>query len=151
MPELLRSRIALFAFLGAFLIPIFTSSLRGLTHVLTCQASVETPFSMQIPDRGPPLITTSQRITRRQPRGICGGLSLNMAARITDEGRVAMVLPISNDSEFPWHGTVELVVEKISVPVGIGRIASGETETDVVELRLDKGMHEVSGSLLIGP
>jgi hypothetical protein len=151
MPELLRSRIALFAFLGAFLIPIFTSSLRGLTHVLTCRASVATPFSLQIPDRGQPLITTSTRITRGQQRRLCGGLSLNMAARIVDEGQVAMVLPISNDSRFPWHGTVTLVIGDISVPVGIGRIASGETETDVVELRLEEGTHQVEGSLLIGP
>jgi hypothetical protein len=151
MPELLRSRIALFAFLGAFLIPIFTSSLRGLTHVLTCRASVQTPFSLQIPDRGPPLITTSTRITRERKTSICGGLSLNMAARIGKGGEVAMVLPITNDSEFPWYGTVRLVVEEISVPVGIGRIASGETETDVIELRLDEGTHEIHGSLMIGP
>ncbi|MGH2694040.1 MAG: hypothetical protein ACRDJJ_04415 [Actinomycetota bacterium] len=151
MPELLRSRIALFAFLGAFLIPIFTSSLRGLTHVLTCRARVETPFSLQIPDRGQPQITTSTRITRGEERSICGGLSLNMAARIRDEGRVSMVLPISNDSRFPWHGTVELVIEDTPVPVGIGRIAAGETETDVVDLRLDEGTHQIEGSLLIGP
>jgi hypothetical protein len=82
---------------------------------------------------------------------LCGGLSLNMAARIVDGGQVAMVLPISNDSKFPWHGTVTLVIGEISVPVGIGRIASGETETDVVELRLEEGTHQVEGSLLIGP
>lgn len=151
MPELLRSRIALFAFLGAFLIPIFTSNLRGLTHVLTCQASVATPFSLQIPDRGQPLITTSTRITRRQPRRLCGGLSVNMAARIVEEGQVAMVLPISNESKFPWHGTVRLVIGDISVPIGIGGISPGETETDVVDLRLREGTHQIEGSLLIGP
>jgi hypothetical protein len=151
MPELLRSRVALLAFLGAFLIPIVTSSLRGLTHVLTCQEKVRTPFSLQIPNVGDPQITTSTRIRRGERRSLCGGLSLDMAARIDDDGRVAMVLPISNDSDFHWHGTVELVVEDVSVPVGIGEVSAGETETDVITLRLEPGTHEVRGSLLIGP
>lgn len=151
MPPLLRSRIALFALLGAFLIPIGVSSLRGLSHVLTCQEEAETPFSMVIPQRGDPLVTTSTRITRGQEEGVCGGLTLNMAARIVEGGKVAMVLPITNNTQYLWRGTVKLVVAGTSIPVDIGEIPAGETEADSVPLNLPPGTHSISGSLLIGP
>ena len=151
MPPLLRSRVALFALLGAFLIPISVSSLRGLSHVLTCQEEAATPFEMIIPQRGDPLVTTSTRITRGQEEGVCGGLTLNMAARIVDDGRIAMVLPITNNTQYLWRGTVKLVVGEVSIPVDIGEIPAGETEADSVPLELDPGTHSISGSLLIGP
>jgi hypothetical protein len=153
MPTLLRSRIALLALLATFLIPIVTSSLRGLTHVLTCRGEARTPFSMIIPEEGDPLITTSTRLTRGAvAKKVCGGLELNMRARINEEGEILMVLPIRNSSKFDWRGTVKLEIEDIDVPVAIGEIEAGQTERDVVPLRgLREGTHEVNGSLLIGP
>ena len=50
MPSILKSRIAIVALLAVFLIPVGTSSLRGLTHVLTCEAEVEKPFSVIFED-----------------------------------------------------------------------------------------------------
>lgn len=152
MPSLLRSRIALFALLGAFLIPIGMSSLRGLTHVLTCQDEAATPFSMIIPpDGGDPLIQSSSRLERGQEAGLCGGLSLEMGARVVEDGRVQMELPITNNTEFLWRGTVKLVLGDTSIPVDIGEIAAGDTATDKVTFNLDPGTFELNGSLLIGP
>ena len=151
MPITLRSRIALLALMGVFLIPVIASSLRGLTHVLTCREEVDTPFSMVIPEAGDPVLTTSNRIERGQDESVCGGLSLDMAAHIEPDGRVAMTLPITNNSEQPWRGTVSLSVGDTSVPIDIGSIEPGQTEADTVRLRLDEGTHEVNGSLLIGP
>lgn len=151
MPSILRSRLALFALLGAFLIPIGMSSLRGLTHVLTCEEQVATPFSLVIPEKGEPLVTTSTRLTRGEEPGVCGGLSLNMGARIAGGRKVAMVLPITNETEYEWRGTVRLVLGDTSIPVDIGAIEPGETEEDVVTFELDPGTHAVEGSLLIGP
>ena len=40
----------------------------------------------------------------------------------------------------------------VTVPVAIGSIAKGDTETDVVELRVRPGQdYEITGTLLIGP
>ncbi len=137
--------------LGAFLIPVATSSLRGLTHILTCRENAETPFSVIIPERGEPLVTTSTRLRRGEEKGLCGGLAINLGARLAEEGRLAMVVPITNNTEDHWLGTVQLRLDDLSIPVNIGGIAPGETERDVVTIKLDPGTHEVGGSLLIGP
>lgn len=151
MPSSLRSRLALLALIGVFLIPIGMSSLRGLTHVLTCKESAETPFTLITPRGQPPELLSSSRIEADDEEFLCGGLSLNMGARAEGPGRVAMVLPITNNSEYVWKGTVTLVVGGTSIPASIGEIPPGETREDVLELDLDPGTREVNGSLLIGP
>lgn len=151
MPSALRSRLALFALLGAFLIPIGMSSLRGLTHVLTCKESAETPFTLITPEGMEPQLLSSSRITADTEEFLCGGLSMNMGARAQGPGKVDMILPITNHSEYLWQGTITLVVGDTSIPVSIGKVPAGETRTDTVPLTLDPGELEVNGSLLIGP
>lgn len=151
MPSSLRSRLALLALIGVFLIPIGMSSLRGLTHVLTCKESAETPFTLITPEGMPPELLSSSRISIDDEEFLCGGLSLNMGARAEGPGRVSMVLPITNHSEYVWKGSVTLVVGGTSIPARIGEIPAGETRRDVVELKLEPGTQEVTGSLLIGP
>src|SRR5688500_18701710 len=81
MPSALRYRLDLFGSLGAFLIPIRLSSLRGLTHVLTCKDSAETPFTLITPEGMEPQLLSSSRITADTEEFLCGGHSLNMGAR----------------------------------------------------------------------
>ena len=38
-----------------------------------------------------------------------------------------------------------------SLPVDIGEVAAGETETDEVSLKVGPGSHQLASSLLIGP
>lgn len=141
----------MFALLGAFLIPIGMSSLRGLTHVLTCNESAATPFTLITPEGEEPQLLSSSRITLEDEEFLCGGLSLNMGARAKGPGRVEMILPITNHSEHLWQGSVTLVVGKTSIPARIGEIPAGETRTDTLVLDLDPGEREVNGNLLIGP
>lgn len=153
MPSILRSRLAMFAMIGAFLIPIGMSSLRGLTHVLTCQDQQETPFSLEIPSAkgAAPLVTTSSRLVKGEEEGGCPGLDLNMGAKVLDSGDIAMVLPITNESRYLWRGSVKLVVGGTSFPVDIGEIEPGATASDTIRLDLKPGTHFVDGALLIGP
>ncbi|MGH2730709.1 MAG: hypothetical protein ACRDJI_08890 [Actinomycetota bacterium] len=151
IPSLLRSRIGMMAATGIFLIPLGMSSLRGLTHVLTCSREVRTPFLVIVPAGGEPVVTTSARIEAGGKAGVCGGLMLDMAARLDVEEKISMVLPITNTTDHPWRGTVRLAVGETSVPVDIGIIDPGATETDTITLKLGDGIHEVNGSLLIGP
>src|SRR2546427_7220661 len=131
MASSLRSRVALFTMMAAFLIPISLSpalALRGLTHVLTCRHAQRTPFTLTILPTGQPELSSSTRITRGQANYVCGGLALNMGARPTsDKGRVQMELPITNHSKFLWRGTVKLQLGKTSIPVDIGEIPAGKT------------------------
>lgn len=152
MPSILRSRLALIAMLGAFLIPVGVSSLRGLTHVLTCDEQVQTPFSLVIAENEAPQILSSQVITRDgEGQGLCGGLTVDLSAHETLSGRVAIDVPITNNTRYAWRGTVLFKLGKTTIPLDIGGIPAGGTGSDTVEFTLDPGSYELSGSLLIGP
>ena len=158
--------LVLFALL---LIPIATSSLRGLTHILTCEQPSTTPFSIVGPGKGgddPPTLLSSTDIKRGDAekdgggqvettdKTVCKGLALDMAAELSEQDRrqVAMVLTIENRSSNLWRGTVSLLLEDTRIPVNIGEIAPGKSKSEEVDLRLDAGtQRELTGSLLIGP
>lgn len=137
--------------LGTFLIPIGMSSLRGLTHLLTCQDQTEIPFTLIVPEDGAPVIVSSNVIERDAPEGVCGGLVLDMGVGPSDPGKVQLRLPITNNTEYDWQGSVSLQLGDTTVPVDIGEIRAGETRSDTITVRVDPGELEVNGSLLIGP
>ena len=139
--------------LGAFLIPLGTSSLRGLTHVLTCSEEAEVPFTIVTPEGGGiATVASSSVLNRGEEAGVCGGLVLNPGVGASGrEGRVKLLLPITNNTEDDWRGTVRLKVGSTLVPVDIGEIKAGDTETTSVDVKINPGQLEVNGSLLIGP
>ena len=151
MPHVLRSRLALLGLLGIFLIPFGLSSLEGLTHVTTCRAGTTAPFTVEVPDQGEPLVTSAATLTPEQANGLCGGLTLRLVVGTDRPGRVRVTLPISNNTVHTWRGSVKLVVSGVTVPISIGEIEPGETEADSVSVKIDPGIHELEGSLLIGP
>lgn len=137
--------------LGVFLIPIAMSSLRGLTHVLTCEENVEAPFSVLVAEDGSAVVTSSASGQAGGDTGLCGGLSVDLRARAKPEGRLDLTVLVTNDSSYPWQGTVDLSLNRTVIPVAIGRIDPTETGEDTVAFHLDPGTHELSGSLLVGP
>jgi hypothetical protein len=151
VPPVLRSRLALLGLLGIFLIPLGLSSLDGLTHVTTCRAGTTAPFTVEVPERGDPLVTSGATLTPEQAKGLCGGLTLGLAVGADRPGRLRVTLPITNNTVHTWRGSVKLVVGGVTVPVSIGEIEPGETEADSVSVKIDPGVHELEGSLLIGP
>jgi hypothetical protein len=157
MPSALRAQVALIGLLGVLLIPIGTSSLRGLTHILTCQESAATPFSIEVPADGPPVISSSIVITRNPDgsvpdRSVCGGLTLDLLVGSRAEDRANATLAITNESDYGWRGSVQIKLDDIDIPIDIGEIRAGETATDTFELRLDEGRtYEIEGDLLVGP
>lgn len=126
------------------------SNLRGLTHVLTCDEEVRQPFTVVVTG-GVPEVLSSLRIARDTTEELCGGLRLEIKARPGAEGAVRLLLPITNNTDSLWRGTVTLEIGKTSIPIDIGEIPSGETARDSIELDLGDGTTEVSGTLLIGP
>ena len=157
MPSALRAQVALIGLLGVLLIPIGTSSLRGLTHILTCQDSAATPFTIQVPEDGPASIQSSTTIERNPdgsvPDGsVCGGLTLDLSMGSERDDRANVTLSIRNASIYGWRGSVRIKVDDIDIPIDIGEIGAGETAVDDFELRLDEGRtYEIVGDLLIGP
>jgi hypothetical protein len=157
MPSALRAQVALIALFAVLLIPMGTSSLRGLTHILTCQESAATPFSIEVPADGPPVISSSTVIERGEggdvpDRSVCGGLTLDLLIGSRVEDRADVTLSITNESEYGWRGSVQLQLDDVDIPIDIGEIPSGETATDDFELRLDEGRtYAIEGDLLVGP
>lgn len=143
--------------MAVFLIPMFTSSLRGLTHVLTCQEEVAQPFTVVFED-GEALVLSSVVVTSDDPDpGLCGGLIVDVQARALDNTRAALTLIVTNATDTPWRGTVNVALGDTGllgarlVPISIGKVGPGETDSETLEFRLGEGYHEFSGSLLIGP
>jgi hypothetical protein len=157
MPSALRAQVALIGLLAVLLIPIGTSSLRGLTHILTCRDRSATPFSVEVPETGPPIISSST-VIERDPGGevisneVCGGLTLDLVMGSRVENRADVTLVITNNSEFGWRGSGQLRLGDTLIPIDIGGIDAGGTASDDFELRLDSGRrYEIEGNLLIGP
>jgi hypothetical protein len=156
MPAILRSRLALLALMGVFLIPIGMSSLRGLTHILVCEKEVKQPFTMVVTASGKPQILSSTRLTRQptgiaKARGICGGLMIEPRAKSEGTGKIAFTLPVTNLTDHIWRGTIAVRLGNIQIPVEIGEVGPGQTASDTILLTLDEGEHEVDGSLFVGP
>jgi hypothetical protein len=157
MPSALRAQVALIGLLAVLLIPIGTSSLRGLTHILTCRDESATPFSVEVPEDGPPVISSST-VIERTPSGevvsneVCGGLTLDLVMGSRRDDRADLTLVITNNSEYGWRGSVQLQFGDTPIPLDIGKVDAGGTASDDFELRLDAGTrYEIEGTLLIGP
>lgn len=157
MPSALRAQVALIGLLAVLLIPIGTSSLRGLTHILTCQDHSATPFSVEVPESGPPSILSSTVIERGSSgevitAQICGGLTLDLVMGSRVANRVDVTLVIANHSDYGWRGSVKLQLGDTPIPIDIGKIDARGTATDSFVVRLDSGRrYEIVGELLIGP
>lgn len=156
MPPLLRSRAALVALFVTLLIPIGMSSLRGLTHVLTCSEQVETPFTV-IFGEGDPIVLSSVTLMAGDAPGLCGGLEVDIQAATTSADEAELTLVLANATEFPWRGTVNMelrdqgLMGTTLIPVNVGRVEVAATVTERLSVRLGEGAHEFNGRLLIGP
>lgn len=152
MPQALRTQMALVLMLGVFLVPIGMSSLRGLTHVLTCDQTDTKVFTLQ--SEGDETIDTGSQVIERDAAGevedpkVCG-LDVSIRVGEAEGDNRQLVLDITNPTEDNWRGTIELEVDSTSVPIAIGEIDAGTTATKTIDLRVDS--EELSGKLLIGP
>jgi hypothetical protein len=142
--------------LGAFLIPIGTSSLRGLTHVLACERAAKTPFTVVLEEGEIPIILSSSGLIT--PEGeeedqklLCGALQLDLGVSEAGPESVNVHVPITNLGKFEWRGTVRLKAGKLTLPVDIGAIKPGVTETETLEVKLPDGETQLNGTLLLGP
>lgn len=151
VPALLRTRLALVALFVVFLIPVTQSSLRGLTHVLSCTERVDTPFQVILLEDQEPVVTGSSVITAGEDPTLCGGLAVQISAGPSDTADIDVVVSVDNRSVHDWFGTVEIDVVGVRVPVDIGRIDAGATEERSLGLTLPDGVTEFGGSLLVGP
>jgi hypothetical protein len=150
VPALLRPRVALAVLFGVFLIPVLLSSLRGLTHVVSCRGEVEQPFTVTFGPDGEPLLTGSAMVEGGEGR-MCDWLVSELAVETAGPHRLEVTIPITNNGAGAWRGTVQLRVGTTVIPIGIGLVPAGTTKSETVILRLPEGVSSFDGSLLVGP
>lgn len=150
VPIHMRTRLALMLLAGVLIIPIVQSSLRGFDHLLTCTEQVETPFQVIITD-GLPIVTGSTTLEPGDPTVFCGGLGVEISVGPSTEADVRVFVDLDNTSDVDWFGTVDLSVGSTRVPVDLGKVSSGSSRTESIDVQLPEGTTAFSGSLLIGP
>lgn len=148
----LRAKMASVVLLGIFFIPFATSDLRGLSHVLTCEDAVSASLFIDN-EADETVLLSADSISREEVGlGLCGGLEVDLQVTSARGDRADVLVAITNTTEHDWQGSVDLHFGDTPVPVSIGSIAAGDTESDTVELRVQEGQdYEVTGKLLIGP
>ena len=179
MTSSLRIRASIIMLLGVLLIPVATSSLRGLTHVLSCTSPVAARFDAPLPDQGAgpaPVLLDPTAVTRtrpgdpvatttttappstttipQRPKGptpVCGGITVDMKLSAPRPGVVRVDLPVRNAGRHRWRGTVKLRVGSKVFPVDLGSIPPGQTRTRSLEVQVDREVKRVTGELLLGP
>jgi hypothetical protein len=155
LPMALRAKMAAVILLGIFFIPFATSDLRGLTHVLTCTDSVSASLLVDdtADDDSAPVLGSADSVSRDEVGlGLCGGLEVALQLTSARDGRAEVLVAITNSTQHDWKGSIELRFDNTPVPVAIGSIRQGDTESDTVELRVRSGRaYEITGTLLIGP
>ena len=153
LPSALRARIAMVTMLGIFLVPVTTSSLRGLNHILACRDEVVATLVVDTRAADDSVtLGSSDSVTREEPPALCGGLTVGLTLADSTEDRADVTVTIANDTDEDWQGSVDLRLGDTAVPVAIGSIDAGTTASDTVRLRLSPGRsYEISGVLRIGP
>lgn len=151
VPPLLRARLAVAALFGVFLIPVAGSSLRGISHILTCREPVAAPFEVILLPDGTPVVTSAATLSADDAEPLCGGLAADMAVAALPDGRVEVAAALTNSSPAPWRGTVQLEVTGVRLPIDIGEVRPGETRRESLAVRLPEGATTLDGSLLLGP
>ncbi|MGK2928512.1 MAG: hypothetical protein ACSLFO_02940 [Acidimicrobiales bacterium] len=153
LPTSLRARMAMVTLLGIFLIPLTTSSLRGLTHVLSCTDEVPAILSVDTTDDTNTVLLGADSTTREEADStLCDGLDVTLQLSSATAQRADVEVQVTNGTETDWQGSMELRLASTVIPVSIGRIDAGATESDTISLTVDAGRsYEITGTLLIGP
>ncbi len=154
LPTSLRARIALVGLLGIFLIPASSAPLRGLTHILSCSEAVEATVFIDNSDADSGVaLGSADSIDLEDPDPtLCEGLRVDFQVGAPAGEQAPVIVAITNQSATDWRGSVDLQLGDVSLPVSIGEIGAGDTETDELSLRIDPNRtYAIDGTLRIGP
>lgn len=145
--------------LGIFFVPLATSDLRGLTHVLTCEAEVEASlFVRGAQNDDAAVLLSADSVTAPAADGsgtdvgLCDGLFVRLELRERVPGEADVDVVVTNAGEHSWQGSLDMRIAGTQVPIRVGRVSAGTTESDTVRIDIDEGRsYEITGTLLIGP
>jgi hypothetical protein len=153
------SRFALWLLIGSLLIPLSTTTLRGLHHLVSCIEEVDQTFSVQSfpnprskdPNDRIPLITGSTSVVRQPPTGKCAAVEMNMRVSPDRKGFIVITLPVNNLTDRDWVTSVILQLDGLKTSVPVGRIPAGQQATKQIRVRLTQDLRSITGTLIVGP
>lgn len=155
MDLITRNRAPLAVLALVLLIPVGTSSLRGLTHILTCDEAIGTSITIVpgLEPGEPPVLLSAQTREAGDDPLVCGALDVSMSLAEYDEdaGEVDLVVAVTNRSELGWRGTSRLELGPTAVPLSLGAIPAGEVREERARVTVAGDQFAIEGSLLLGP
>lgn len=155
MELLTRNRAPLAVLALVLLIPVGTSSLRGLTHILTCDEAIGTSITIVpgLEPGEPPVLLSAQTRDADDDPLVCGALDVQLSLADYDEdaGQVDLVVAVANRSELDWRGTSRLELGATAVPLSLGAIPAGELREERARISVGGEQFVIEGSLLLGP
>lgn len=151
MSALSASRVALAMLVGSFLIPLSTTTLRGMHHLVSCTDAVDQTFAVTAIDSLRAVITGSTSVVREPPTGECSAVDMNMQVRPDGKGFILISMPVVNRTDRPWNASVVLRLDGLQTMVRVGRIHPGDTDTKDLRVRLTAELQSITGTLVVGP
>ncbi len=145
------ARAALWLLVASLLIPLGTTTLRGMHHHVSCIDEIDQTFSVTATDSNFAIITGSTSVVREPPTGECSSVDMNMRVRPDSKGFVQIRLPVENRTNRSWTASVILQLDGLKTSVPLGRIQPGKTTTRDLRVRLTQDLQSITGTLIVGP
>jgi hypothetical protein len=146
-----NARFGLWLLVVSFLIPLGTTTLRGMHHLVSCTDEIDQTFSITAIDAKSAVITGSTSVVRKPPTGSCAAVDMNMRVRPDGKGFVVIGLPVENKTDRTWTASVILQLDSLKTSVPVGRIGPGETKRKDLRVRLTQDLASITGTLVVGP
>jgi hypothetical protein len=146
-----RTPALLVGMLGAFLLPVVTGNLRGVTHLIDCTAPTREAFEVFWTASNRAVITGSSTIEAGDRQGVCDDVDADVAVRPGAENRVIVTVRVTNGRSEAIHATVQIDTGTQRVPVRLGTVGPRTQSSDRVVLRAGRRVTSISTTLLVGP
>jgi hypothetical protein len=146
-----HGRFALWLLVASLLIPLGTTTLRGMHHLVSCIDEIDQTFAVTAIDQTNAVITGSTSVVRTPPTGDCSAVEMNMRVQPDSKGFVLIDLPVENKTDRTWIASVILQLDGLKTSVPVGRVQPGDTKNKTVRVRLTKDLRSITGTLIVGP
>jgi hypothetical protein len=144
-------RLALWGLVGSLLIPLGTTTLRGMHHLVSCVDEIDQTFAVTAIDAKRAIVTGSTVIMREPPVGDCASVDMAMRVRPDGKGFIAIRMPVVNETDRAWTTSVILQLDGLRTSVPMGVVQPGETVTKITRVRLRSDLKSITGTLVVGP
>ncbi len=138
---------------AAFLVPLVSSPLAGLTHVPACRIPPGDPVAVSGFDEAAEIAASALSIDNSTADGVslCPGIDVLLSVTNDSNGSVRITLPVTNNSSSAVNVTSDLHIDDDVRNIALGRIEPGKIGVKVVVLPSTRSDRTFSAGLFVGP